>query len=272
MERLADRASAIFVPIVLGLALLTFVGWLLVAHNLAQAIASTVAVLVIACPCAMGLAVPAALTVAIGRGAQFGVLIKGGEALERLAGLQAVVMDKTGTLTVGKPVLTGLMAFDGYAEADLLRWAAAAEDHSAHPLAHAVVSYAKQAGLTWPAAEGVQIMPGRGLTAEVEGRHCLLGNLELMREWSVPLPDAATAPVEAGATRLWIALDMTGTGYRVAGYFDARDALRPTSRGAVAEIAWAGSRDVDWRLGKRCKADCGGCWDRQSLGRIDAGG
>ena len=231
MERLADRASAVFVPVVLGLALLTFAGWLLAAHNLAQAIASTVAVLVIACPCAMGLAVPAALTVAIGRGAQFGVLIKGGEALERLAGLQTVVMDKTGTLTVGKPVLTGLMAFDGYAEADLLRWAAAAEDHSAHPLAHAVVSYAREAELTWLAAEDVQITPGRGLTAEVEGRDCLLGNVELMREWSVPLPDVTAA--EAGVTRLWMALDEAGTGYRIAGYFDARDTLRPSARGAV---------------------------------------
>ena len=231
MERLADRASAVFVPVVLGLALLTFAGWLLAEHNLAQAIASTVAVLVIACPCAMGLAVPAALTVAIGRGAQFGVLIKGGEALERLAGLQTVVMDKTGTLTVGKPVLTGLMAFDGYAEADLLRWAAAAEDHSAHPLAHAVVSYAREAELTWLAAEDVQITPGRGLTAEVEGRDCLLGNVELMREWSVPLPDVTAA--EAGVTRLWMALDEAGTGYRIAGYFDARDTLRPSARGAV---------------------------------------
>jgi P-type Cu+ transporter len=231
MERLADRASAVFVPVVLGLALLTFVGWLVVAHDLAQAIASTVAVLVIACPCAMGLAVPAALTVAIGRGAQFGVLIKGGEALERLAGLQAVVMDKTGTLTVGKPVLTGITALNGFAEADLLRWAAAAEDHSAHPLAHAVVYHAKESGLSWPAAETVQIIPGRGLLAEVEGRPCLLGNMELLREWSVHLPAAAVP--EAGVTRLWMALDEAGAGYKVAGYFDARDAVRPTAKAAV---------------------------------------
>jgi Cu+-exporting ATPase len=236
MERLADRASAVFVPVVLGLALLTFVGWLVAAHNLGQAIASTVAVLVIACPCAMGLAVPAALTVAIGRGAQFGVLIKGGEALERLARLQAVVMDKTGTLTMGKPVLTGITALNGYAEGDLLRWAAAAEDHSAHPLAHAVVAHARDAGLTWPPAASVQIVPGRGLTADVEGRPCLLGNLELLREWSVPLPAAAKAAPEAGVTRLWMALerlDEPRSGYTLAGYFDARDTLRPSARDAV---------------------------------------
>ena len=240
MERLADRASAVFVPVVLGLALLTFVGWLLAAHDLAQAIASTVAVLVIACPCAMGLAVPAALTVAIGRGAQFGVLIKGGEALERLAGLQAVAMDKTGTLTMGKPVMTGVTALNGYAEADLLRWAAAAEDHSAHPLAHAVVSYVKDAGLAWPAAEAVQIVPGRGLSAEVEGRACLLGNPELMQEWSVPLP--ATVEPEAGVTRLWMALEEAGARYKVAGYFDARDAVRPEAKAAVAWLRAHGMR------------------------------
>jgi P-type Cu+ transporter len=233
MERLADRASAVFVPVVLVLALLTFAGWLIAAHNLGQAIASTVAVLVIACPCAMGLAVPAALTVAIGRGAQFGVLIKGGEALERLADLQTVVMDKTGTLTMGKPVLTGITALNGFAEDDLLRWAAAAEDHSAHPLAHAIVAHAREAGLTWPPAESAQIIPGRGLTADVEGRPCLLGNLELMREWSVPLPVAGKVAPVAGATRLWMALEEPRSGYAVAGYFDARDTLRPSARDAV---------------------------------------
>ncbi len=116
MERLADRASAIFVPVVLGLAAVTFAAWLIAAHSLPLALANTVAVLVIACPCAMGLAVPAALTVAVGRGAQLGVLFKGGEALERLAHLDAVVMDKTGTLTVGRPVLEAVHGFAGHSE------------------------------------------------------------------------------------------------------------------------------------------------------------
>jgi len=169
MERLADRASAVFVPVVLGLALATFALWLFHHWGLSRAVASTVAVLVIACPCAMGLAVPAALTVAIGRGAQFGVLIKGGEALERVATLQAVLMDKTGTLTIGKPVFTGIEALDEFAEQDLLRLAAAAEDHSAHPLAHAIVAHARDAGLSWPAAEGVQVMPGRGSQRQSRG-------------------------------------------------------------------------------------------------------
>ena len=240
MERLADRASAVFVPVVLGLALLTFVGWLILGHDVARAIASTVAVLVIACPCAMGLAVPAALTVAIGRGAQFGVLIKGGEALERLAGLQIIAMDKTGTLTLGKPVLTGIQALNGHAEADLLRIAAAAEDHSAHPLAHAVVTYTQEQGLTWAAAESVQLIPGRGLSAQVEGRNCLLGNLELMREWAVPLPADLDLTPALGVTRLWMALDGPSSQFKLAGYFDAQDALRPSARHAVAWLLQQG--------------------------------
>jgi Cu+-exporting ATPase len=240
MERLADRASAIFVPVVLGLALLTFVGWLILDRDVARAIASTVAVLVIACPCAMGLAVPAALTVAIGRGAQFGVLIKGGEALERVAGLQIVAMDKTGTLTLGKPVLIGIQTLNGHAEADLLRIAAAAEDHSAHPLAHAVVAHAREQGLTWEAAESVQLIPGRGLSAKVEGLNCLLGNLELMREWSIRLPANLELTPAAGVTRLWMALDGESSQFKLAGYFDAQDTVRPSARHAVAWLQQQG--------------------------------
>ena len=235
MERLADRASAIFVPVVLGLAVVTFLGWLIAARSLPLAIASTVAVLVIACPCAMGLAVPAALTVAIGRGAQFGVLIKGGEALERLATLQAVAMDKTGTLTLGKPELTAIHAVENSTESELLRLAASAEEHSNHPLAHAIVSHAQQADLTWPPATEVQLEPGRGLTAQVEDKHFLLGNRELLRDWSVAISDSLQASPEPGVTRLWMALaDSPSAKFRLAGYFDAHDTLRPTARAAVA--------------------------------------
>ncbi len=187
MERLADRASAIFVPVVLALAVVTFVAWVVAAHSLQLALANTVAVLVIACPCAMGLAVPAALTVAVGRGAQLGVLFKGGEALERLAYLDAIVMDKTGTLTVGRPVLEAVHALNGYTDDDLLRIAAAAEDRSNHPLAHAVVDYARALGLTWAPAEDVQILPGRGLAARVEGHDCMLGSDTLFREFCIAL-------------------------------------------------------------------------------------
>ena len=236
MERLADRASSIFVPIVLALAALTFVIWLLSTHSLQMALAATVAVLVVACPCAMGLAVPAALTVAVGRGAQLGVLFKGGEALERLVGLNAVVLDKTGTLTVGRPVLTAVHPLADYAENDLLRLAAAAEERSNHPLAHAIVDAAKSRGLTWPSADDVQVLPGRGLTAKVEGRDCVLGNEALFKEFSIPLPIDVTPP-EPGVTRLWMALDRVPVGY-----FDARDTLRPDAAEAVASLRHAGLR------------------------------
>ena len=236
MERLADRASAIFVPVVLGLALLTFVAWLIAAHSLPLALANTVAVLVIACPCAMGLAVPAALTVAVGRGAQLGVLFKGGEALERLAHLDAIVLDKTGTLTVGRPVLAAVHPLAGYAENDLLRMAAAAEERSNHPLAHAIIDFSSGLGLTWKPAEDVQILPGRGLTAKVEGRDCLLGNEALFQEFFIPIPKEIAAP-ESGVTRLWMALDNVP-----AGYFDARDALRPDAVEAIAALKHDGMR------------------------------
>ncbi len=236
MERLADRASSIFVPIVLALAALTFVIWLFTTHSLQMALAATVSVLVVACPCAMGLAVPAALTVAVGRGAQFGVLFKGGEALERLVGLNAVVLDKTGTLTAGRPVLAAVHALGDYAENDLLRLAAAAEERSNHPLAHAIIEAAKSRKLSWPSAEDVQVLPGRGLTAKVEGRDCLLGNEALFKEFSISLPTNAPPP-EPGVTRLWMAFDSVP-----AGFFDARDTLRPDAAEAVAALRRFGLR------------------------------
>ena len=243
MERLADRASAIFVPVVLGIAAVTFVAWMVAAHSLPQALANTVAVLVIACPCAMGLAVPAALTVAVGRGAQLGVLFKGGEALERLAHLDAIVLDKTGTLTVGRPVLekvqglgTRDLGTERASERELLRMAAAAEERSNHPLAHAIVDFSSRLGLSWERAQEVQIYPGRGVSARVGGHECLLGNEALFNEFFIKLPhDAATA--EPGATRLWMAIDGAA-----AAYFDARDALRPDAAAAVAALRHAGLR------------------------------
>jgi Cu+-exporting ATPase len=236
MERLADRASSIFVPIVLALAAITFAVWLIAAHSLPLALANTVAVLVIACPCAMGLAVPAALTVAVGRGAQLGILYKGGEALERLAHLDVIVLDKTGTLTVGRPVLAGTHPLAAHAENDLLRVAAAAEERSNHPLAHAIVDQAHNLGLVWQPAEDVQILPGRGLTAKVEGHACLLGNEALFHEFGIPLPGGIPPP-EPGVTRLWMALDNIP-----AGCFDARDALRPDAAQAIAALRHAGLR------------------------------
>ncbi len=230
MERLADRASSIFVPVVLVLAAITCTVWLVATHSIGLALASAVAVLVVACPCAMGLAVPAALTVAVGRGAQLGILFKGGEALERLAHLDVIVLDKTGTLTVGRPVLSGVHSVTPRLANNLLRLAAAAEEQSNHPLSHAVVDHARTLGITWPPAQELQIYPGRGLSARVEGQECLLGNEALFREFFVPLPTPVRPP-QPGVTRLWMALDNLAVGY-----FDARDALRPDATEAVAAL------------------------------------
>jgi Cu+-exporting ATPase len=236
MERLADRASAVFVPIVLALAFLTFAVWLIAARSLPLALANTVAVLVVACPCAMGLAVPAALTVAVGRGAQIGILFKGGEALERLAHLDVVVLDKTGTLTVGRPVLMGVHPLGGRDENDLLRIAASLEDRSNHPLAHAILDRARATGLTWQPAEALTNLPGRGLTARVEDHDCVLGNEALLREFSISMP-ANSAPPKPGMTRLWLAIDNTASGV-----FEAHDALRPDAAEAVAALRADGLR------------------------------
>jgi Cu+-exporting ATPase len=236
MERLADRASAIFVPVVLALALITFFAWLVAAHSLGMALASMVSVLVIACPCAMGLAVPAALTVAVGRGAQLGVLFKGGEALERLGRLDVVALDKTGTITVGRPELVAIHTLGEETEDELLALAAAAEERANHPLAHAIVDAAQRRGRSWPLVENVQAIPGRGLSALVDGRECLLGNEALFAEFFIALPKDATAP-EPGVTRLWMTL-----GGQPAGYFDARDQLRPDAAAAIAALRGLGLR------------------------------
>jgi len=234
MERLADRASAIFVPVVLALAVITFAAWLYFTGSLAFALANTVAVLVVACPCAMGLAIPAALTVAVGRGAQIGILYKGGEALERVAHLEVVVLDKTGTITVGRPVLAGVRSLTKGLVNDLLRMAAAAEEQS--NLAHAIVDQARLNGLTWKPAQELQIFPGRGLSAKVEGHDCLLGNEALFREFFIPLSDQVRPP-QPGVTRLWMALD-----HATVGYFDAQDALRPDATEAVSALRNLGIR------------------------------
>ena len=236
MERLADRASAIFVPVVLGLSATTFIVWIFATHSLQLALASTVAVLVIACPCAMGLAVPAALTVAVGRGAQLGILFKGGEALERATGLDVVVMDKTGTLTVGRPVLAAIRPMPGYDEIDMLSLAAAVEEKSNHPLAYAIVERAKARKIDWPPATDVQVIPGRGVNARVEGLDVVLGNEALFTEWHIQLPDT-TPPARLGVTRLWMAVDTQPTCY-----FETRDMLRPNATEAVSALVAQGMR------------------------------
>ena len=226
MQQLADRVSAIFVPAIIALAIATFIAWSF--FDISRAFAIAVAVLVVACPCAMGLAVPAALTVAIGRGAQLGVLFKGGEALERLAHVDTVLLDKTGTLTEGKPSVVAVLPAAGWTEDRLLQLAASAEQRSEHPLARAVLHAAETRGLTLLLIEGFQARPGMGLEATVNGAEVLAGNARLLEEPGITLPDL---PTEAGTTPLHI----THAG-AYAGTLLCRDALRADAVSAMRSL------------------------------------
>lgn len=236
MQALADRVSAIFVPAVLGLAALTFVIWAVAVHagGPGRAFAIAVAVLVIACPCAMGLAVPAALTVTIGRAAQLGILFKGGESVERLARVDTIVLDKTGTLTLGKPEIAAARAF-GMDEARLVMLAGSLEQRSEHPLARAVIEHAAERGVALSNAADVRAVPGKGLTGTVQGSTVAAGNGALMAELGVALPDAAKAG--AGETPLYVAVEG-----KFAGLLTARDGVRPGAAEAVARLKQMGLR------------------------------
>ncbi|MGH7040788.1 MAG: heavy metal translocating P-type ATPase, partial [Acetobacteraceae bacterium] len=238
MQQLADRVSAVFVPMVLGLAALTFVIWAAVSGmgGAGRAFAIAVAVLVIACPCAMGLAVPAALTVAIGRAAQLGILFKGGESVERLARVDTIVLDKTGTLTEGKPGITALRA-NHFDERELLTLAASLEQRSEHPLARAVLDYASARGIRFAGATDVRSVPGKGLVGTVKETAVAAGNRALMRELGISLPDSATE--RAGETPLYVSVDG-----QYAGLLTARDRVRPGAVEAESILKRMGMRTV----------------------------
>jgi P-type Cu+ transporter len=226
MQQLADRVSAIFVPVIIGLAVVTFIAWSFV--DVSRAFAIAVAVLVVACPCAMGLAVPAALTVAIGRGAQLGVLFKGGEALERLAHVETVLFDKTGTLTEGKPSVVSVLPAHGWNENRLVQLAASAEQRSEHPLARAVLQAAETRGLALLPIETFQARPGMGLEATVDGAGVLAGNARLLEEHGIALPAFSTEP---GTTALYV----VHAGVYV-GTLLCRDALRADAVSALRAL------------------------------------
>jgi Cu+-exporting ATPase len=249
MQQLADRVSAVFVPTVLALAALTFLIWSVVSHagGPGRAFAIAVAVLVIACPCAMGLAVPAALTVAIGRAAQLGILFKGGESVERLARVDTVVLDKTGTLTEGKPGITAVRAYNTD-EVRLVSLAAALEQRSEHPLARAVLEYASVHGIAAAGASDVRAIPGKGLTGTVQGSAITAGNRALMLDLGVSLPETAT--VRAGETPLYIAIDG-----RYAGLLTAQDGVRPGAAETVSILKRIGMQVAMLTGDSRAAAD-----------------
>jgi len=246
IQRVADQISAIFVPTVLGIAVVTFCAWRFFAPHagMMQAFAAAVTVLVIACPCAMGLAVPTAVMVATGRGAAFGILIKGGEALQRLEKIDTVVLDKTGTITEGRPRVTDVLlaaheSGDGTrqnmnAEDRLLRIAAALEHASEHPLADAVVRHAEEHGLSLPQAQEFESLTGLGVVGSVEGEAALIGNPALMRRYGVAMDSLQAEELrlaEGGKTPLWVAV-----GGRLVGIIAVADTIKPSSITAIRQM------------------------------------
>ena len=227
MQKLADRVSAIFVPVVLGLALLTFAAWIILDHSAAHAFAAAIAVLVIACPCAMGLAIPAAQTVGIGRAAQLGILVKNGESLERLAKTRNLAFDKTGTLTQGRPRIVAAH-FDPETPTSehrhILDLASALEHHSEHPLARAVLDFT---GPTQIALTNIKTIPGQGITADATGQHLAIGNSTLIQSLQPFAHSRTTAPT----TQLHLSID----GRHIL-TLDAIDTIRTSAQPAIREL------------------------------------
>ena len=255
MQRLADRISGVFVPVIVLLALLTFAAWMLLdpaRGALPHALAAAVAVLVIACPCAMGLAVPAALMVATGRAAQMGLLFRTGAALEELRRVDTVLLDKTGTVTAGRPEIRSFTAAQGFGQAGVLAALAALERQSEHPLAAAVVRFAARTlpspGQNAPGAgelpvEAFRAHPGFGAEASVAGRRLLAGNAALLAQECIAIPStlaaAAALLAEQGATPLWVAIDG-----QAAAILGASDPPRSSSRQSIAMLRARGLRVV----------------------------
>ena len=247
IQRVADRISGIFVPVVVVLAILTFFAWLVIAPDtsIVRAFAAAVTVLIIACPCAMGLAVPTAVMVATGRGAEAGILIKGGEALQRLENIDTVILDKTGTITEGKPTVTDVLLSTNSTELSrerLLTLVASLERSSEHPLAEAVVRYAKDGGLDITDATEFEARPGHGAVGRVEQFHVAVGNPVLMQSLGVrvdPLRTEGERFAAEGKTPLYVAIDLT-----LVGIIAVADTVKPTSGEAVRSLKQQGLRVI----------------------------
>jgi Cu+-exporting ATPase len=245
MQRLADRVSAIFVPTILVVAAVAFVAWWIALNTggrhegLAQPFAIAIAVLIIACPCAMGLAVPAAITVAIGRAARMGLLIKGGESIERVAGLDTLAFDKTGTLTQGKPQIAhfGTIANPALSPEELLALAAAVERSSTHPLAEAIVRFTGES-MASPSVTNIEVLPGIGMRATFGKREILIGSASLLP--ASELDPALAAPANlAHSTAVYLLLDL-----QPQAVFFATDQIRPEAAKAVRGLRSLGIRSL----------------------------
>ncbi len=242
IAQLADVVSGYFVPIVILIALAAGTAWLISGQSVAFSMTIFTAVLVIACPCALGLATPTAIMVGTGKGAENGILIKGGAALEATHRIQTIVLDKTGTVTEGKPVVTDIALANGLGEADLLQLAASAEKGSEHPLGDAIVQSAEKRGLRLLPLEDFQAMPGRGIEARINGKTLLLGNDRLMEEKGVALgtlSDASARLAGNGKTPMYVAVDGAA-----AGVIAVADVPKPSSAAAIERLRRMGREVV----------------------------
>ena len=243
IQRLADQVSAWFVPLVLVIAALAFFTWLSFGPSprFAYALIAAVSVLIIACPCALGLATPMSIMVGVGRGAQVGVLIRNAEALERLEKVDTIVVDKTGTLTEGRPSVVKIHAL-GMSETELLGLAAAVERLSQHPLGEAIVRAAEERGLTVAPATNFAAPTGKGVTADVDGRAIVIGNARIMADLGIdpaPLTDASDIVRRDGASAVYVAVDQ-----RLAGFIAVADPIKASTPAALAALQAAGMRIV----------------------------
>lgn len=242
VQKLVDKVSAIFVPVVVVIAAVTFAGWLVMGHGVERAIINAVSVLVIACPCALGLATPTAIMVGTGAAARAGILIRDAETLERAHAVTLVAFDKTGTLTEGKPRLARIAPSPGHLEAELLAIAAALQSGSEHPLARATVALAAAQKLPVPGMAGFQALAGRGVRGLVAGRPALLGNRRYLNEERIPTADLTAMADDleaAGHTVSWLAVD--GVVWGVMGFADTP---KPSAAQAVAALKAIGVTSV----------------------------
>jgi Cu+-exporting ATPase len=246
IQRIVDRVSAVFVPVVLGIAALTFMAWAGVTGDWEQALINAVAVLVIACPCALGLATPTAIMAGTGVAARHGILIKDAEALEIAHSVTAVAFDKTGTLTQGRPSLVAVLPVPGQSAEEVLRLSAALQKTSEHPLAHAVMDKVRAERLAVPEAHGAKALPGRGLEASVRGKVLAIGSSRLLRELNA---DAASLADEAqrlegeGRTISWLIRKENGNA-ELLGLLAFGDTIKASARQAVARLHELGVRTI----------------------------
>ncbi len=241
IQRLADRISGIFVPVVVSISILTFSGWFLFVGDFTLALINAVAVLVIACPCALGLATPTAIMVGSGLGAKSGILVRNAVALETAEKIKTVIMDKTGTLTEGKPSVTEILPAAGYSEVEVVRIAASLEQSSEHPLAHAVMVYADTLQIVPNPVQSFRSETGRGVTGTVNGKSIALGSPDFLknRNPSLDLPELYSDVISQGRTIIGIAEEE-----HILGYIAIADKLRKTSKEAISQLRSMGIKTV----------------------------